>query len=145
MDQVVQNTKSFRVRLRQIKLQEYSRDGARQMAHDGLPELRVPSSWQKFNTEVGLHPTQKPVPLFEYLIRTYTTHGEIVLDNCIGSGTTAMACINANRRHIGFETDTGYFKAAETRIQRHVQPLVEVSTQKTAGLDVLFDAAEDVA
>ena len=79
-------------------------------------ELRVPSSWQKFNTEVGLHPTQKPVELMEYLIKTYTTEGEIVLDNCMGSGTTGIACKNLNRNFIGIEKDDKYFEIAEKRI-----------------------------
>lgn len=65
----------------------------------------------------GLHPTQKPVALFEYLIKTYTNPGEIVLDNCIGSGTTAVACINTGRRFIGFEKDEGYYKIANQRIK----------------------------
>jgi site-specific DNA-methyltransferase (adenine-specific) len=79
--------------------------------------LRVPSSWQKFNVEVGLHPTQKPVDLCEYLIKTYTNENELVLDNCIGSGTTAIACINTNRNYIGFELDTTYCGIANKRIQ----------------------------
>lgn len=82
-----------------------------------LPLMRVPSSWQKFNCEVGLHPTQKPVPLCEYLIRTYTNTGETVLDSCMGSGTTGVAAINTGRRFIGFETDNKYFKVAEARIR----------------------------
>ena len=81
-----------------------------------LPNLRVPSSWQKFNCEVGLHPTQKPVSLFEYLIKTYTNEGETVLDNCMGSGTTAIACINTNRYYIGFELDVKYLETANKRI-----------------------------
>lgn len=64
----------------------------------------------------GLHPTQKPVALFEYLIKTYTNEGELVLDNCIGSGTTAVACINTGRDYIGFEIDEGYYKKAIGRI-----------------------------
>jgi site-specific DNA-methyltransferase (adenine-specific) len=79
--------------------------------------LRVPSSWQKFNVEVGLHPTQKPVPLFEYLIKTYTNEGEIILDNCMGSGTTAVACINTKRNFIGFEISKEYCEIANKRIQ----------------------------
>jgi len=55
----------------------------------------------------GLHPTQKPVDLFEYLIRTYTNEGDVVLDNCMGSGTTAVAYINTGRNYIGFEIDEG--------------------------------------
>ena len=81
-----------------------------------LPELRVPSSWQKFNTEVGLHPTQKPVDLFRYLIRTYTNEGDLVLDNCLGSGTTAIACLREKRHFIGFEIEKKYFDIATERI-----------------------------
>lgn len=65
----------------------------------------------------GLHPTQKPVALFEYLIKTYTNEGELVLDNCIGSGTTAVACINTNRNFIGIEKDTTYYNRANERIK----------------------------
>lgn len=65
----------------------------------------------------NIHPTQKPVALFEYLIRTYTNEEDIVLDNCIGSGTTAEACINTNRNYIGFEKDTTYCDIANKRIQ----------------------------
>jgi site-specific DNA-methyltransferase (adenine-specific) len=86
--------------------------------HSMLPQLRVPSSWQKFNTEVGLHPTQKPVALMEYLIRTYTKEGETVLDNCMGSGSTGVAAINLNRRFIGIELDDKYFEIAQDRINR---------------------------
>lgn len=82
-----------------------------------LPELRVPSSWQKFNCEVGLHPTQKPVALCEYLIKTYTNEGEWVLDNTMGSGTTGVACVNTNRNFIGIEQDEKYFNIAKQRIQ----------------------------
>jgi site-specific DNA-methyltransferase (adenine-specific) len=82
-----------------------------------LTTLRVPSSWQKFNTEVGLHPTQKPVALMEYLIKTYTNEGMTVLDNCMGSGTTGVACINTGRNFIGIEQDEKYFAIAEDRIQ----------------------------
>ena len=64
-----------------------------------------------------LHPTQKPVELFEYLIKTYTNEGDLVLDNCIGSGTTAVACINLNRNFIGIELDEDYHKIATDRIQ----------------------------
>ena len=82
-----------------------------------MPELRVPSSWQKFNRERGLHPTQKPVTLLEYLIKTYTNEGETVLDNCMGSGSTGVACINTNRRFIGIEKDAKYFEIAQKRIK----------------------------
>ncbi|MDK9853146.1 DNA-methyltransferase [Staphylococcus equorum] len=62
------------------------------------------------------HPTQKPVALFEYLIKTYSNEGETVLDNCMGSGTTAIACINTNRNYLGFELDEEYHNIANERI-----------------------------
>ena len=64
-----------------------------------------------------LHPTQKPVALMEYLIKTYTNEGETVLDNCMGSGTTGVACINTNRKFIGMEKDKTYFEIAKQRIE----------------------------
>ena len=67
------------------------------------------------------HPTQKPVALIEYLIKTYTNEGDTVLDNCMGSGTTAIACINTGRNYIGFETDGKFFCMAQERIARHKQ------------------------
>ena len=83
-------------------------------------ELRLPSSWQKFNCEVGLHPTQKPVALLEYLIKTYTLEGETVLDNCMGSGSTGVACINTKRNFIGIEKDDKYFEIAKKRIEEYL-------------------------
>ena len=79
---------------------------------------RYPSSVQKFcnvnkNT---LHPTQKPVELLEYLIKTYTNENETVLDNCMGSGSTGVACINTNRNFIGIELSQEYFNIAKERI-----------------------------
>lgn len=65
----------------------------------------------------GLHPTQKPVELFEYLINTYTNPGQLVLDSCIGSGTTAIACINTGRQYVGFETDKKYYDIAIKRVE----------------------------
>lgn len=64
-----------------------------------------------------LHPTQKPVSLCEYLIKTYTNEGETVLDNCMGSGTTGVACKNLNRKFIGIELDDTYFEIAKERIE----------------------------
>jgi DNA modification methylase len=64
-----------------------------------------------------VHHTQKPLALFEYLIRTYTNPGELVLDSCMGSGTTAIACLNAGRNFIGFERDPECFRAAQQRLQ----------------------------
>ena len=64
-----------------------------------------------------LHPTQKPVALIEYLIKTYTKEGDIVLDNCMGSGTTGIACMNLNRKFIGIEKEEKYFNIAKKRIE----------------------------
>ena len=74
----------------------------------------------KWDTQkLAVHPTQKPVALFEYLIKTYTNPGELVLDNCMGSGTTAIACMNTERDFIGFEVDKGYYDTACKRIEGH--------------------------
>jgi len=75
------------------------------------------------NQKDKLHTTQKPVELFEYLIKTYTNKGETVLDNCMGSGTTAIACINTNRFFIGFELDKGYYDIANRRIEKHTKQM----------------------
>ena len=65
----------------------------------------------------NVHPTQKPVALLEYLIKTYTNEIETVLDNCMGSGSTGVACINTNRNFIGIELDNKYFEIAKKRIE----------------------------
>lgn len=80
------------------------------------PDLRQPKTLQKFNTEVGLHPTQKPVALFEYLIKTYTDEGDLVLDNCAGSGTTGVACVNTGRCYLLMEKDPVYFQTIKDRL-----------------------------
>lgn len=80
--------------------------------------LRYPRSIQQFSAETGAHPTQKPVALFEYLMRTYTTEGQTVLDNCSGSGTTAVAAHQTNRRYIGIEQDVDYYLASCERVAR---------------------------
>lgn len=80
---------------------------------------RYPRSVVKFSNGnyKSLHPTQKPVPLLEYLIKTYTNEGDTVLDNCMGSGSTGVACINLNRNFIGIELNHGYFEIAKERIE----------------------------
>ena len=83
-------------------------------------KLRYPRSIQRFNRERGLHPTQKPVKLLEYLIKTYTNEGELVLDNCMGSGSTGVACLKTNRKFIGIEQDDKYFEIAYNRINGHI-------------------------
>ena len=76
-----------------------------------------PDSVLRFDNDVGtVHPTQKPVPLMEYLIKTYTNEGDTVLDNCMGSGTTGVACANTGRKFIGMELDRDYFCIARRRI-----------------------------
>jgi len=79
--------------------------------------LRYPRSIQKFATETGFHPTQKPVALMEYMIRTYTDAGMTVLDNAMGSGTTGVAAGNTGRSFIGIEKYPDIFKIAEGRIK----------------------------
>ncbi len=80
---------------------------------------RYPTSILYFpNDGTMLHPTQKPVALFEYLIRTYTNEGEIVLDNCIGSGTTAVAALNTGRKFIGIEKEQRYVEIARKRLEQ---------------------------
>lgn len=78
----------------------------------------------EFNTEAGIHPTQKPVALFEYLLRTYTNPGELVLDPTAGSGTTAIAAIQSGRRWICIERDQGYFEKACERVAKAEEALI---------------------
>lgn len=77
---------------------------------------RYPLTILSFSKETGLHPTQKPVALLEYLIKTYTNEGDVVLDNCMGSGSTGVDCVNTNRNFIGIELDENYFNIAKKRI-----------------------------
>ena len=80
---------------------------------------RYPRSIQVFSTDTqnsSLHPTQKPVALFEYLIKTYTNEGDLVLDNCAGSFTTAIAALNTKRNYICMEKEQKYFEIGEKRI-----------------------------
>ena len=76
-----------------------------------------PHSVLEFSTEMkNVHPTAKPVALMEYLVRTYTREGDVVLDNTMGSGTTGVACVQAGRDFIGIERDADYFEIAKSRI-----------------------------
>lgn len=94
--------------------------------YDGLDKpytpkyTNYPTNILKFNGvyKNRLHPTQKPVDLLEYLIKTYTKPGEVVLDNCMGSGSTGEAAINTGRAFIGIEKDTDYYKKAKERLQK---------------------------
>lgn len=109
-----------------VKVKNYSKgDSVYKLNNDGTdnkervythryPDTIIKGKWE---ANAGkLHPTQKPVSLCEYLIETYTNENDLVLDNCIGSGTTAIACINTNRNYIGFELDTAYYNMATERI-----------------------------
>ncbi len=81
---------------------------------------RFPHDVIKFKCESGQHPTQKPVSLCEYLIKTYTNEGDVVLDNCMGSGTTGVACIRTKRSFIGIEINEFYFDIAKNRIKEEI-------------------------
>lgn len=85
------------------------------------PDYVQPSDVLEFNVVPNrkgkLHPTQKPVELIEYLIKTYSNENATVLDNCMGSGSTGVACLNTNRNFIGIELDSKYYKIAENRLQ----------------------------
>lgn len=82
---------------------------------------RYPKTVLKFNRDKDkLHPTQKPVALLEYLVKTYTNEGDTVLDNCMGSGSTGVACKNTNRNFIGIELDENYFNIAKNRIYKNL-------------------------
>lgn len=93
-------------------------------ANVGFPKSIIKFKNAKSEGCSGLHPTQKPVALMEYLIKTYTNPGETVLDNCMGSGTTGVACKNLNRKFIGIEKDDKYFELAKERIENHIVTLL---------------------
>ena len=80
--------------------------------------IRYPQRIIEFKVQRGLHPTQKPVALMEYLVKTYTNENETVLDFTMGSGTTGVACKNTNRNFIGIELDENYFNIAKERIEQ---------------------------
>jgi site-specific DNA-methyltransferase (adenine-specific) len=82
------------------------------------PNLRYPKNLIKFSRPVrkAIHPTQKPVALLEYLIKTYTLENEVVFDNCAGSFSTAIACLNTKRGFIGIEKEQNYFEIGCNRI-----------------------------
>jgi DNA modification methylase len=89
--------------------------------NDPNSNLKYPKNILKFERGVSqVHPTQKPVPLIEYLIKTYTNKGETVLDFTFGSGTTAIACLNTGRNFVGIEMDRNYFDVAKNRIENHI-------------------------
>lgn len=110
---------------KKMGLKESKITGGNSFAYETENDLYYPVSIQEFgigNMRKGrLHPTQKPVPLLEYLICTYTNKGENVLDNCMGSGSTGVACVNTGRDFIGIELDENYFNIAQKRINQAIQ------------------------
>ncbi len=110
---------------RQVSIEKIETEVYGGIKHDrdtrSYGKLRYPSSVQLFNnrqpSDRGKHPTQKPVALLEYLIKTYTQEGETVLDNCMGSGSTGVACVNTNRNFIGIELNNEYYQIAKKRIK----------------------------
>ena len=104
------------------RMSENWKGGLGTVVTDNKDGKRHPKTIQKFcRDKGGLHPTQKPVALLEYLIKTYTNENDVVLDNCMGSGSTGVACINTNRRFIGIELDEGYFNIAKQRIDEAIK------------------------
>jgi len=95
---------------------------------ENYEDLRYPTSVQKFKVVVNaknkIHPAQKPIELLGYLIKTYSNENDLVLDNCMGSFTTAIACINTNRNYIGFENDEKYFMLGQERVRLHMDGLM---------------------
>lgn len=106
----------------EVKAQDYKDNGTRYPC-----DVIEFSNWNGViygnNKNAVKHPTQKPVPLLEYLIKTYTNEGETVLDNCMGSGSTGVACVNTERDFIGIELDENYFDIACKRIQEAKEQL----------------------
>lgn len=85
---------------------------------------KYPKSIKRFTRDkIKIHPTQKPVALFEYLIKTYTNEGDLVLDNCSGSGTTAIACLGTNRKYICIEKDEIYYQKSLERVEEYNKQL----------------------
>jgi len=92
-------------------------------------KLRCPRSIQKFNRERGLHPTQKPLELLKYLVKTYTNENDWVLDNTCGSNTTGIACYDLNRNYIGIEKDIDIYNVAKKRMEKNI--LLRANEQQT--------------
>ena len=108
------------------------------LGHSGSEKVRsiyhqtqsnYPKSIKRIPRQTGIHPTQKPVALIEYLIKTYTQENELILDNTAGSGTLAIAAINTNRQYICIEKDEHYFEVMRNRIANH-DPFAPVKTKK---------------
>ena len=116
-----QMTKRLEQNKRNNKNEKFSTEASAKLGDSfkktGMNDYCYPKDFLRFNTQRGLHPTQKPVDLLEYLIKTYTSEGEIVLDFTMGSGSCGVACMNTNRKFIGIELDKNYFDIASKRIE----------------------------
>ena len=99
------------------RMSENWKGGLKNIVTNNESGLRHPKTIQKFNRDRGFHPTQKPVEMLKYLIKTYTNEGDLVLDNCMGSGSTGVACKQLNRSFIGYELDKKYYEIAKNRIE----------------------------
>jgi len=109
---------------KKMGLKESQITGGNSFCNETENDEYYPKSIQEFgigNLRTGrLHPTQKPVALLEYLIKTYTLEGETVLDNCAGSFSTAIACLNTKRSFIGIEKDAHYFQVGKDRVEKYL-------------------------
>lgn len=99
------------------RVSENWKGGLKNIITNNESGLRHPKTIQKFNRDRGFHPTQKPVEMLKYFIQTYTKEGDLVLDNCMGSGSTGVACKQLNRSFIGYELDKKYYEIAKNRIE----------------------------
>lgn len=99
------------------RISENWKGGLKNIITNNESGLRHPKTIQKFNRDRGFHPTQKPVEMLKYFIQTYTNEGDLVLDNCMGSGSTGVACKQLNRSFIGYELDKKYYEIAKNRIE----------------------------
>lgn len=99
------------------RMSENWKGGLKNIVTNNTDGLRHPKTIQKFCRDKDKHhPTQKPIALLEFLIKSYTDQGDIILDNCMGSGSTGVACVNTNRKFIGIEKELRWYEIAEKRI-----------------------------
>jgi DNA modification methylase len=117
---IIEDKKKENIRPHSVRTKLSDNYGKFNLSTHKLPhDKTMPKTVLDFNTcQGGLHPTQKPIPLLEYLIRTYTLESETVLDFTMGSGSTGVACLNLNRNFIGIEKDDNYFKISQDRIEK---------------------------
>ena len=117
-DKPVKNIrKNTTIRFNSSVYQNHQKESIRKIPKDKM----LPKQTLYFNSsQNNFHPCEKPVPLFEYLIKTYSNQFDTILDNCMGCGTTGIACLNTNRHFIGIEKDQNYFEIAKNRIENHI-------------------------